>query len=109
MNDNRYRYYEAGNKVIAVITYKGKTIRGVAVCADGDKFDREFGRKLARAKCEAKIAKIRYVNLKRDYDEALELELNIIKKVSKLGNRCDNAMKAMFVAEDNLNLLLKGI
>ena len=40
----KYRYYTAGNKIIAVSTYAGKTVRGIAKCAEGDTFDIEKGK-----------------------------------------------------------------
>ena len=55
-----YRYFIAGNKIIAVSTYAGKTVRGVAICAPGDKFDLNFGKALAAARCNEKVAEKRY-------------------------------------------------
>ena len=35
-DENKYKYYTAGNKVIAVSTYAGKTVKGVAKCDPKD-------------------------------------------------------------------------
>ena len=62
MNDfplEKYRYYTDGNRVIAVSTYAGKTVRGVAVCHPDDTFDLELGTQIAAAKCNAKVAEKR--------------------------------------------------
>lgn len=56
----KYHYYIAGNKVIATSTYAGKTVRGVAKCAEGDTFDLEKGKRLAALRCGEKVAKKRY-------------------------------------------------
>ena len=64
---NNYKYIETPNKVIALSTYAGKTVRGVAKCHPNDTFDVEFGRKLAAARCNAKIAKKREANAVRKY------------------------------------------
>ena len=47
-------------KVIALSTYAGKTVRGVATCSEKDKFDLEVGKKLAAARCNSKVAEKRY-------------------------------------------------
>ena len=58
--DRRYKYYDAGNKIIAVSSYAGKSVRGVAICHPNDKFDLEKGINLATARCNEKIAKKRF-------------------------------------------------
>ena len=56
----KYRYYTNGeNVVVAVASYKGRTIRGVAKCSEQDEFDLETGKKLAAARCAMKIARER--------------------------------------------------
>lgn len=55
-----YKYIVTGNKVIALSTYAGKTVRGVAKCAPGDEFDIEKGKDLATARCAYKIAQKRW-------------------------------------------------
>ena len=54
-----YHFFQHGNRVIAVTTYAGRTVRGVAVCADDDNFDLEYGKRLAAARCNYKVAKKR--------------------------------------------------
>jgi len=51
-----YKYIVTGNKVIALSTYAGKTVKGIAKCAPGDEFDVEKGKDLATARCANKIA-----------------------------------------------------
>lgn len=92
----KYRYYTNGeNVVVAVASYKGRTIRGVAKCSEQDEFDLETGKKLAAARCAMKIARerVKYAKAQRDmwqdilafnaaqfekwdarYDDALEIE-----------------------------------
>lgn len=52
----KYRFYTDGRRVIAVSTYAGKTVRGVAVCHADDNFDLETGKRIAAARCNEKIA-----------------------------------------------------
>ena len=56
----KYRFYTNGNKVVAVSTYAGKTVRGVAKCAPEDTFDLEKGKEIAAARCAVRIAQKRY-------------------------------------------------
>lgn len=56
----KYKFFRQGNKVIAVTTYAGKTVRGTAKCHESDTFDFETGKKLAAARCAVKVAQKRY-------------------------------------------------
>ena len=66
----KYRYYTNGNKVIAVSTYAGKTVRGVAKCAPEDEFDLETGKKIAAARCAVRIAEKRVARAEQKVEEA---------------------------------------
>lgn len=70
----KYRYYTDGNRVIAVSTYAGKTVRGVAVCHPDDTFDLELGKRIAAAKCNEKVAEKR---LARAADKAIQAGLDV--------------------------------
>lgn len=67
----KYRFYQNGNKVIAVSTYGGKTVRGVAICHPDDTFNFELGKRLAAARCNEKIAIKRYARANKCLDEAI--------------------------------------
>lgn len=56
---NKYKYYTNGKEVIAVSTYAGKRVRGVAKCDPRDDFNLTKGQEIAAARCNAKIAKKR--------------------------------------------------
>lgn len=43
-------------KVIALTSYAGKTVKGVAVCSEHDEFDVETGKRLASARANVKVA-----------------------------------------------------
>ena len=55
----KYTFYVTKNKVIAVSTYAGKTVKGYAKCDPRDEFDLETGKKLAAARCAERIARKR--------------------------------------------------
>lgn len=60
-NEDKYKIYvdEKNRKVIAVSTYAGKAVRGVAKADPRDEYDFETGKCLAIARCNQKIAEKR--------------------------------------------------
>lgn len=60
----KYKYYTDDKRVVAVSTYAKKNVRGVAVCNDDDVFDFDFGKKLAKIRCDRKIneKRLKYLN-----------------------------------------------
>jgi hypothetical protein len=68
----KYKYYQAGNKVIAVSSFAGRTVRGVAKCNPKDEFDLEKGKKLAAFRCNEKVARRRFARAIGKCDEAYD-------------------------------------
>ena len=61
----KYSYFTNGkDTVVAVASYAGKRVRGVAKCSEMDEFDLAKGEKLAAARCNLKIAKMREKNMR---------------------------------------------
>ena len=61
----KYSYFTNGkDTVVAVASYAGKRVRGVAKCSEMDEFNLAKGEKLAAARCNLKIAKMREKNMK---------------------------------------------
>ena len=57
---SKYKFYiTPDNKTIAISTYAGKTVRGIAKMDPRDQFIPEFGKELAAARCALKVAKKR--------------------------------------------------
>ena len=101
---DKYTFYTTKNKVIAVSTYAGKVVRGVAKCDPRDEFDLEKGKELAAARCGEKIAAKRFKNASRKYKEANAAKEAADIKVGKmLMYKLDSAnayMKAKEKLED---------
>lgn len=71
VKEGKYTFYTDGmSKVIAVSTYEGRTVRGVAKCDPRDGFDLEKGKRLAEARCSEKIAAKRAKRAKRELKKA---------------------------------------
>ena len=67
----KYKFYETpDNKVIAISTYAGKTVKGIAKTDPRDEFDLEYGKKLAAARCAVKVAKKRQARANRQVRKA---------------------------------------
>lgn len=69
----RYRFIEAGNKIICISTYAKKVVKGIAKCSPNDNFDIEIGKKLAQLRCDEKIADKRANRALDKYLEAGEI------------------------------------
>lgn len=102
----KYRYYTNGTKVIAVSTYAGKTVRGVAKCAPEDEFNAELGKQIAAARCAARIAEKRYDRAGQKYDEAVEAVRRAQAHLEKMSNYFDDAQDEMNEAYERLDDLL---
>ena len=78
-----YQFYRQGNKIIAVSTYEGKTVRGYAKCDPKDVDNEWYGKVLAAARCNEKVARKRHLRARKCHKEAcrnLEAALNLLNK-----------------------------
>ena len=91
-----YRIYETPNKVIAVSSFAGQTVRGVAKCNPNDEFDSETGAVLAAARCGVKIAEKR---VKRAYNKVDEARKIVDEAIAHL----TDMLKYQADAEANMN------
>ena len=91
-----YRIYETPNKLIAVSSFAGQTVRGVAKCNPADEFDSEKGAALAAARCGVKIAEKR---VKRAYSKVDEAKATVDAAIAHLSEM----MKYQADAEASLN------
>lgn len=99
----KYHFYVHDNRVIAVSTYAGRTVRGVAVCAAEDKFDLERGKRIAAARCNAKIAAKRVQRAWDKYQEALKENDETLRHVMKMADYYKDAQDAWKTAVNDLN------
>ena len=75
-NQMRYKFY-TNNKdiVIAVSSYAGKRVKGIAKLNPADTFDLEYGKRLAQYRCDIKVLKMReraetikFMEIKNSFD-----------------------------------------
>ena len=99
MNSNYKIYIDEKNKrVIAICRYAGRKIKTIAKCHPDDVFDIEYGTKLAIARGEYKVAKIKIKNASNKYLEAA--------KMADEAERKYDAMKQYYM--DSVDLLDKA-
>lgn len=59
----KYKYiFTPSNQVICISRYAKKQVKGVAKCSPEDSYDAEVGIKLAKLRCDLKVAEMRYKN-----------------------------------------------
>ena len=105
----KYHFYYAKNKVIAVSTYCKKIVRGVAVCDQSDTFSKEIGERLAAARCNEKVAQKRSTRAQQKYIEACEARDKAFAPVDAMKEYMNDSFVAMNEAAQECDNLLKDI
>ena len=105
----KYRFYEANNKIIAVSTYGGRTVRGISICHPEDTFDKEIGKQLAAARCNEKIAAKRYARAQAKYIEALNERDRAIAHLDQMKEYMNDSFIAMNEAAQACDKIIKDI
>ena len=108
MDMSKYVFYTTKNKVIAVSTYAGKIVKGVAKCNPNDNFDLEKGKKLAAARCNAKVAEKRRKRAVRKCEEAKENFQFMLRHFGQMNAYVSDAKEAEINAKEELNNILKS-
>ena len=106
---NKYRYYYAGNKIIAVSTYAGKQVRGVAICHPDDNFNEETGKRLAAARCNERIAEKRYNRARMRVAEAEKQVENAQKHLTEMRAYMNDSYVAMNEAAQDYDKLIANL
>ena len=106
---DKYKFYNSDNKVIAVSTYAGKTVRGVAKCDPEDTFYLKDGQELAAARCREKIAEKRLNRATRKYAEAYNEYKAAQNYLNKMFKYLSDAEKQLDEAHKNVEDVLNKI
>lgn len=105
----QYRYYNSDKTVVAVSTYAGKTVRGVAKCDPSDEFTLETGKKLASARCNVKIAAKRVKNAENKRNEAFAALEAAQKRVNEMNSYYNDAIACQEAAVNELKEVLNTV
>ena len=96
------------DKVVALTTYAGKAVRGVAICSPDDTFSLDKGKELAAARCALKVAQKRLKRAGKCLDYALGTMEAAQDYYDKMVDYYDDATGELYDAEDELNGLLES-
>lgn len=100
-----YKYYFGKNIVVAVSSFAGKTVRGVAKCGPNDEFDVEKGKELARARCARKIAEKRHKRAVKKCEEAQRIFNEATNHFVNMGHylrEASDALNEAYLHEESL-------
>lgn len=105
----KYHFYNKGTTTIAISTYGGKTVKGTAKVDPRDSFDPEFGKDLAAARCNLKIAEKRKARAKQKMEEALALIEDAERHYKKMYEYYLDAIEAADLAQEGVSNLMSII
>lgn len=109
----KYKFYTATKVdgqpygVIAVSTYEGRIVRGVAKCDPKDNFDLERGKQLAAARCNQKIAQKRKIRADRELKKAVIAYDKAMKHMNAMNDYYEDARVAAKNANMRVDKLLE--
>lgn len=106
---SKYHFYFPQGKVIAVSTYAGKTVKGIAKCDPRDEFDLETGKKLAAARCNAKIAAKRKARANKKLIEARMRLTEAQKYYDKMNEYVKDSANELTEAQVNLRQIKSNV
>lgn len=106
----KYEYFtdEKNRMVIAVSSYAKKRVKGVAIAAPEDDFNYEKGRQLAKARCDAKIAKKRCRRAIKALQDATDLYNYALEYKNRMTRYFNDSYKEVKETEEAIeNMLAK--
>ena len=103
---SKYKFYFGNGKVIAVSTYAGRIVKGVAKCDPSDNFDIEKGKQLAAARCNAKVAAKRVKRAQSELEKAISEFSKASSRVGTMNDYLTDALKAEAIAEAEVKNIL---
>jgi hypothetical protein len=98
----KYKIDEEKRTVVAMSTFAGKTVTGVARCDPRDEFIINDGKKLAAARCSVKIAEKRLKRAELCYEIAVDAMKYWTERVAKMKRYKDDSITAFEAAYDAL-------
>ena len=104
-----YKIVVLKDKVLAISTFAGKTVKGVATCSPDDIFDADKGAELAAARCNKKVAKKRVRHAEKKLAEALRIRFEADEYVKKMTDYVMASKAELVDAEDDLEKIIKGM
>lgn len=97
--------FVSGPKVIALSTYAGKTVKGIAKCHphDIENYTLSDGMELAAARCGVNVAEKRVARATDKLNEALNVLNEAVKHYKNMHEYLNNAISSLHEAENHLD------
>ena len=95
--------------VIALSTYAGKVVKGVAKCIATDPFDLEKGKQLAAARCDYKVCSKRLKRAKKKNEDARDLLEEALKYNRQMSRHYYDVFSEYSNSEDRLKKIEDSI
>jgi hypothetical protein len=98
-----------GVEIIAWSTYAGKAVYGKAICRNGDTYSEETGKRLAIARCAAKIARKRLKRADKLSLEANRACIDAKRHLDKMNHYYEDARNEVIETEVAVDNILKEL
>lgn len=109
MKEVKYKIFtNSANDVIAVSTYAGKTVKGIAKCDPRDTFDMDKGVEIAEARCAKKVADKRLTRARKKYAEAKRMLSEAESYLDRMSDYVSDAEKEVCYADKALGDILEN-
>lgn len=96
-------------KVVALASYAGKPVRGIAKLNPGDEYSLSSGMELAAARCNVKVAEKRQARAYSKYQEARAKFLEANKYLEDMSAYYTDSVEAVKVAKSDLDNILNTL
>lgn len=96
-------------KIVALASYAGKPVRGVAKLNPGDEYSLSDGMELAAARCNLKIAEKRQARAIEKYNEAIAKLDEARQYLNAMSAYYTDSVQAVKVAKTDLNEILNSL
>jgi hypothetical protein len=103
----KYKFIQRTTKsgakqIIAISTYAGRTVKGIATCDPKDEFSIEVGKELAAARCNLKVAKKRAKRADTKVNDAIKTMQEAEQYYNRMVDYASDALVDVANAEDRL-------
>ena len=103
----QYKIYRADKKIIALSTFAGKAVRGIAKCDPRDDYSAEYGETLAVARCASKISDKRVKSAKAKLTAATKALEAAQKQYDKMTQYYADSVRQADTAKAEVSKLLE--
>lgn len=103
---DKYKIYSSDHEVVAVSTYAGRTVRGMAKCHPDDQMDYDKGVNLAKARCHMKIAAKRRKRSEKKMLEAYKQVTEAVAYYNRMVDYNKDSIEDFLAAENEVAALI---